>query len=188
MFALPKYGEGICLGRLAALLALLEIDRDRLQARAITVCGSNGKGSTAAFTAAIGRAYGLRTGLFTSPHLYRFNERFQIDGAPITRWEDVTEAVRAADDRTIEVVVERDGRFLMVEESGAEGRVLNQPAGHWEPGETLVEACVRETLEESAYRFVPTALVGVYRWHLPSAPDAPEGLLFAVTIMCDGGS
>jgi dihydrofolate synthase/folylpolyglutamate synthase len=47
------------------------------------VTGSNGKGSTAAFCAGIGRAYGLRTGLFTSPHLYRFNERFQVDGAEI---------------------------------------------------------------------------------------------------------
>jgi dihydrofolate synthase/folylpolyglutamate synthase len=47
------------------------------------VTGSNGKGSTAAFCASIARAYGLRTGLFTSPHLFRGNERFQIDGAPI---------------------------------------------------------------------------------------------------------
>ncbi|MGP9813219.1 bifunctional folylpolyglutamate synthase/dihydrofolate synthase [Rhodopseudomonas sp. NSM] len=83
MFDLPKYGEGICLARLAALLERLGIDRARLQRVAIAVCGSNGKGSTAAFTASIGRAYGLRTGLFTSPHLMRFNERFQIDGVPI---------------------------------------------------------------------------------------------------------
>jgi dihydrofolate synthase/folylpolyglutamate synthase len=47
------------------------------------VTGSNGKGSTAAFCAGIGRAHGLRTGLFTSPHLYRVNERFQVDGNPI---------------------------------------------------------------------------------------------------------
>src|SRR3981081_4509150 len=47
------------------------------------VPGSNGKGSTAAFCAGIAHAYDLRTGLFTSPHLYRFNERFQIDGAAI---------------------------------------------------------------------------------------------------------
>ena len=49
----------------------------------MVVTGSNGKGSTAAFCAGIGRAYGLRTGLFTSPHLFRFNERFQVDGVPI---------------------------------------------------------------------------------------------------------
>jgi len=83
MFDLPKYGEGICLARLAVLLDRLGVDRARLQRIAVAVCGSNGKGSTAAFTASIGRAHGLRTGLFTSPHLYRFNERFQIDGAPI---------------------------------------------------------------------------------------------------------
>jgi dihydrofolate synthase/folylpolyglutamate synthase len=83
LFDLPKYGDGICLARLAALLEALSIDRASLQRRAVVVTGSNGKGSTAAFCAGIGRAFGLRTGLFTSPHLYRFNERFQIDGVPI---------------------------------------------------------------------------------------------------------
>jgi dihydrofolate synthase / folylpolyglutamate synthase len=83
VFDLPKYGDGICLARLAELLDALGVDRDRLQRSSVVVTGSNGKGSTAAFCAAIGRAYGLRTGLFTSPHLYRFNERFQIDGADI---------------------------------------------------------------------------------------------------------
>jgi len=83
MFDLPKYGEGVCLARLAELLELLAIDRVRLQRISIVVTGSNGKGSTAAFCASIARAYGLRTGLFTSPHLFRVNERFRIDGAPI---------------------------------------------------------------------------------------------------------
>jgi len=83
MFDLPKYGDGVCLARLAELLQVLCIDRARLQRISVVVTGSNGKGSTAAFCAGIGRAYGLRTGLFTSPHLYRFNERFQIDGASI---------------------------------------------------------------------------------------------------------
>jgi dihydrofolate synthase/folylpolyglutamate synthase len=83
MFNLPKYGEGICLARLAELLDVLAIDRAVLQHHAAVVTGSNGKGSTAAFCAGIGRAFGLRTGLFTSPHLYRFNERFQLDGVPI---------------------------------------------------------------------------------------------------------
>jgi dihydrofolate synthase / folylpolyglutamate synthase len=83
VFDLPKYGDGVCLARLADLLEVLSIDRARLQRISVVVTGSNGKGSTAAFCAAIGRAYGLRTGLFTSPHLYRFNERFQIDGVLI---------------------------------------------------------------------------------------------------------
>lgn len=83
MFRLPKYGDGVCLARLAELLDALSIDRARLRQISVVVTGSNGKGSTAAFCANIGRAYGMRTGLFTSPHLYRFNERFQIDGVTI---------------------------------------------------------------------------------------------------------
>lgn len=59
------------------------------------------------------------------------------------------------------------GRFLLVEER-ADGRtVLNQPAGHLEPGESLIEAVRRETLEETAHRFEPEALVGLYRWQDP---------------------
>lgn len=83
MFDLPKYGDGVCLARVAALLDEIAVDRARLQRSSVVVTGSNGKGSTAAFCAGIGRAHGLRTGLFTSPHLYRFNERFQVDGAEI---------------------------------------------------------------------------------------------------------
>lgn len=83
MFDLPKYGDGVCLARMAALLDAIEIDRARLQRVSVVVTGSNGKGSTAAMCAQIGRAYGLRTGLFTSPHLVRFNERVQVDGVEI---------------------------------------------------------------------------------------------------------
>jgi dihydrofolate synthase/folylpolyglutamate synthase len=68
---------------MADLLDALAVDRARLSRISVVVTGSNGKGSTAAFCAAIARAYSLRTGLFTSPHLYRLNERFQIDGADI---------------------------------------------------------------------------------------------------------
>ena len=83
MFDLPKYGDGVCLARMAELLDAVALDRERLSRVSVVVTGSNGKGSTAAFCAGIAHAYGLRTGLFTSPHLYRFNERFQINGAPI---------------------------------------------------------------------------------------------------------
>jgi dihydrofolate synthase/folylpolyglutamate synthase len=83
VFDLPKYGDGVCLARMADLLDALAVDRTRLSRHSVVVTGSNGKGSTAAFCAGIGRAYGLRTGLFTSPHLYRVNERFQVDGADI---------------------------------------------------------------------------------------------------------
>jgi dihydrofolate synthase / folylpolyglutamate synthase len=83
MFDLPRFGDGICLARMAELLERLGIDRDRLARMSVVVTGSNGKGSTAAFCANIARAHGLRTGLFTSPHLFRVNERFQIDNVPV---------------------------------------------------------------------------------------------------------
>ncbi len=65
---------------------------------------------------------------------------------------------------TVAAVIERSGRFLLVEEQTDEGLRLNQPAGHLEPGESLIEAVVRETLEETAHRFVPSSVVGVYQW------------------------
>ena len=65
---------------------------------------------------------------------------------------------------TVAAVVERDGRFLLVEEETEEGVRYNQPAGHLDQGESLVEACVREALEETAWHFRPTALIGVYQW------------------------
>jgi 8-oxo-dGTP pyrophosphatase MutT (NUDIX family) len=69
---------------------------------------------------------------------------------------------------TVAAVIERDGRFLLVEER-IDGRlVLNQPAGHLDPGESLAAACAREVLEETAHRFEPTALVGIYRWRYPA--------------------
>jgi 8-oxo-dGTP pyrophosphatase MutT (NUDIX family) len=63
---------------------------------------------------------------------------------------------------TVAAVVERDGRFLMVEEHTGEGLRLNQPAGHLDPGESLQQAVVREALEETAHRVEPSACVGVY--------------------------
>jgi len=68
---------------------------------------------------------------------------------------------------TVAAVAERNGSFLLVEEIADGKRVYNQPAGHWEPGETLAAGCARETLEESAHRFVPTHLIGIYRWKAP---------------------
>lgn len=66
---------------------------------------------------------------------------------------------------TVAAVIERAGQFLLVEEDAGEGIQLNQPAGHWEQGETLLQAVCRETLEESAWHFEPTHLVGIYTWH-----------------------
>lgn len=68
---------------------------------------------------------------------------------------------------TVAAVVERQGRFLLVEELAGGERVYNQPAGHLEPGESLVAAAVRETLEETAAGFTPQALIAVYRWVHP---------------------
>ena len=70
---------------------------------------------------------------------------------------------------TVAAVIERDGRFLMVEEETAAGLRFNQPAGHLENGESLVAAAVRETLEETAHRFAPEYLVGMYQWPLPQS-------------------
>ncbi len=64
---------------------------------------------------------------------------------------------------TVATVVERDGHFLLVEEETRTGRKFNQPAGHLEPAETLPQAAARETLEETGWHVVPTALIGVYR-------------------------
>jgi 8-oxo-dGTP pyrophosphatase MutT (NUDIX family) len=65
---------------------------------------------------------------------------------------------------TVAAVIERDGRFLLVEEQTRDGLRLNQPAGHLEEGESLIAACVRETLEETAHPFTPEFLLGTYLW------------------------
>ena len=66
---------------------------------------------------------------------------------------------------TVAAVIEDRGKFLLVEEETAQGLRYNQPAGHLEAAESLLHAVVRETLEESAYHFLPQHLLGVYRWH-----------------------
>jgi len=74
---------------------------------------------------------------------------------------------------TVAAVIERDGKFLLVEERIDGRKVINQPAGHLDPGESLTAACAREVLEETAHVFEPTGLVGVYRWHY-----APKDVTF----------
>ncbi len=63
---------------------------------------------------------------------------------------------------TVAAIIEQDGRFLLVEEQTPQGLRLNNPAGHLDEGESLIQACTRETLEETLYDFEPQALVGVY--------------------------
>ncbi|PUA20467.1 NUDIX hydrolase [Glaciimonas sp. PCH181] len=63
---------------------------------------------------------------------------------------------------TAAAIIERDGRFLLIEEHTSDGIRINQPAGHLDPHESLIHAVIRETLEETAHDFTPTALVGTY--------------------------
>jgi ADP-ribose pyrophosphatase YjhB (NUDIX family) len=82
---------------------------------------------------------------------------------------------------TVAAVIERDGRYLLVEEHTPEGLRLNNPAGHLEAGEALAAACAREALEETAHVFTPTALVGVYlsRFVRPATGEDISYLRFA---------
>ncbi len=68
---------------------------------------------------------------------------------------------------TVATVVERNGRFLFVEEDVGGDLVINQPAGHWERGETLMQGAVRETLEETGWTVEITGLVGIYEYQPP---------------------
>ena len=72
---------------------------------------------------------------------------------------------------TVATVIEDGGRFLLVEEQTRHGLRWNQPAGHWEPNETLLQAAVRETREEAAVDVRLTSVVGLYVWTRPDAPD-----------------
>jgi 8-oxo-dGTP pyrophosphatase MutT (NUDIX family) len=80
-------------------------------------------------------------------------------------------------DVTVAAIAERDGRFLLVEERISSRLVINQPAGHVEADETLLQAVVREAREETAWRFLPHSLLGAYRWR--RAPTSRVTLRFA---------
>jgi phosphatase NudJ len=83
---------------------------------------------------------------------------------------------------TVAAIVMRDDRFLIVEERIRGQRVFNQPAGHVEAGETLIQAVVRETAEETAWQFTPTHLVGVYLWQRPKSTRTTIRFAFAGTV------
>ena len=68
---------------------------------------------------------------------------------------------------TVAALIEHGGRFLMVQERISGKSVYNQPAGHLEDGETLIDAVIRETREETAWHFEPECITGIYRWRHP---------------------
>src|ERR1700678_2001711 len=82
LHSLPKYGDGIGLHRVQFLMQACGLDADDIAWRALAITGSNGKGSTARIASELLSAVGGAVGLFTSPHLYRYNERFRVDGEP----------------------------------------------------------------------------------------------------------
>ncbi len=75
---------------------------------------------------------------------------------------------------TVAAIIERDNKFLMVEELIQGEQVINQPAGHLDPDESLLEAAIRETQEETAWQFIPEAITGIYLW---KHPDNGESFL-----------
>jgi dihydrofolate synthase/folylpolyglutamate synthase len=141
LHALPKFGDGTGLHRVRFLMEACGIDENDVSRRAIAITGSNGKGSTARITAELMRTAGDDVGLFTSPHLYRYNERFRINGEPVDdggliaamdRVREAVEACRAAHDDAIGAfeaqfvvalvtLLARDCRWLVLE-AGIGGR------------------------------------------------------------------
>lgn len=75
---------------------------------------------------------------------------------------------------TVAAIIEKDGRFLLIEEETSNGLRLNMPAGHLDPGESPEQGCAREALEETAWHFRPTALVGVYMARFVKQADGED--------------
>jgi dihydrofolate synthase/folylpolyglutamate synthase len=113
VIGLPKYGDGVGLHRVQWMLSHLGIDEQAVLERSISITGSNGKGSTAKICAEVLGALGSSVGLFTSPHLYRYNERFSIDGAPVEDLEliEALDAVNEAVEAYRSVRDDRIGAF-----------------------------------------------------------------------------
>lgn len=78
-------------------------------------------------------------------------------------------------DVTVATVVVRDGRLLCVEERANNQLVINQPAGHLEPDESLLQAAARETREETGWIVRPTYFIGAYQWKAPARPNESDG-------------
>ena len=80
---------------------------------------------------------------------------------------------------TVATVIEKDGRFLFVKEHAEERVVLNQPAGHLEMDESLIQAAIRETLEETGWDIEITQLIGIYLYTAPSHNVTYQRVCFA---------
>jgi len=80
---------------------------------------------------------------------------------------------------TVATVVSRNDQFLCVEEHSHSGAVINQPAGHWEDRETLIEAAQRETLEETGWHIAISHLCGIYQWRHPEKGETFLRFCFA---------
>ena len=83
---------------------------------------------------------------------------------------------------TVAAIAESEGRFLVVEERISQRLVFNQPAGHVEPGENLLSAVIREVREETAWRFDPHSLIGVYTWRSPKSGVTTKRFTFCGSV------
>jgi phosphatase NudJ len=88
---------------------------------------------------------------------------------------------------TVAAVIEKDGRYLMIEEMTRDGLRINNPAGGLEPGEAIVDGAIREALEETACHFTPEALLGVYLARNPDT-DAGPGVTYVRFAFCGSAS
>lgn len=86
---------------------------------------------------------------------------------------------------TVAALIERGGKFLLVEEETDDGLRFNQPAGHLDEGESLIAACAREALEETAHIVKPTALVGVYQWPRPHKAGSEDITYLRFAFACE---
>ncbi len=84
---------------------------------------------------------------------------------------------------TVATIVEQDGKFLCVEEARSGKVVINQPAGHVERGESILDAAVRETLEETAYLVEPEHFIALQHWHKPYSHDTYFRILIAAKLI-----
>ncbi len=86
---------------------------------------------------------------------------------------------------TVASVTERDGCYLMVQERASGVLVLNQPAGHLDQGESLLQAVTRETLEETGHAVKPVALIGVYMSRYQNAVEGVDATYLRFAFLCE---